>query len=189
MSETLRSCAVKSSGSAAVIRPPHRSVTRFFIPLIDVLILLFCIFLLMPYVKPVEGEVGDAAGRAVADTPPEPAPTDPAELRRELDRVRAERDRLLRETDQVLKRLSIRVLEIDRDTGRLYYYAPERVEVANQADAQRLIDDERRRTGSRELYFLILYPREPSGFPLQKQVQSYEKWFAEVPHGFDSPSA
>ena len=28
---------------------PHRSVTRFFVPLIDVLILLFCIFLLMEF--------------------------------------------------------------------------------------------------------------------------------------------
>jgi hypothetical protein len=33
-----------------MIRPPRRSVTRFFIPLIDVLILLFCVFLLMPFV-------------------------------------------------------------------------------------------------------------------------------------------
>ena len=41
-----------------MIQPPHRSVTRFFIPLIDVLTLLFCIFLLMPYVKPVEAEAG-----------------------------------------------------------------------------------------------------------------------------------
>ena len=34
-----------------MIHMPHRSVTRFFVPLIDVLLLLFCIFLLMPYVK------------------------------------------------------------------------------------------------------------------------------------------
>ena len=39
-----------------MLTPPRRSVTRFFIPLIDVLILLFCIFLLMPYVSPTEGE-------------------------------------------------------------------------------------------------------------------------------------
>ena len=31
-----------------MIAMPKRSVTRFFIPLIDVLLLLFCIFLLMP---------------------------------------------------------------------------------------------------------------------------------------------
>ena len=34
-----------------MIKRPHRSVTRFFIPMIDVLILLFCIFLLMPFVS------------------------------------------------------------------------------------------------------------------------------------------
>jgi hypothetical protein len=32
-----------------MIGPPKRSVTRFFIPLIDVLILLFCMFLLIPF--------------------------------------------------------------------------------------------------------------------------------------------
>ena len=35
-----------------MIHMPHRSVTRFFIPLIDVLLLMFGIFLLMPMVKP-----------------------------------------------------------------------------------------------------------------------------------------
>ena len=34
-----------------MIRPPRRSVTRFFIPMIDVLTLLFCMFLLMPIIK------------------------------------------------------------------------------------------------------------------------------------------
>ena len=33
-----------------MIRLPQRSVTRFFIPMIDVLTLLFCIYLLMPIV-------------------------------------------------------------------------------------------------------------------------------------------
>src|SRR5262245_5260347 len=39
-----------------MIRMPHRSVTRFFIPLIDVLLLLFCIFLLMPIAREAELE-------------------------------------------------------------------------------------------------------------------------------------
>ena len=34
-----------------MIQMPRRSVTRFFIPLIDVMILLFCIFLLLPVFK------------------------------------------------------------------------------------------------------------------------------------------
>jgi hypothetical protein len=175
-----------------VIRPPHRSVTRFFIPLIDVLTLLFCIFLLMPYVKPVEGEAPDAAtgrpGFAQTATLPGDQAANVAELNRRIERLELEREQLLAQRGEIIKQLAIRVLEIDPTTGRLYYYDPERVEVANEADAQQLIDRERRRVGGRELYFLILFPRVPSGFPLQGQVAAYDKWFRDVPHGFDSPS-
>ena len=55
-----------------MITPPRRSVTRFFIPLIDVLILLFCIFLLMPFVSaPASPEEA-----AKQEPKPAPAPTD-----------------------------------------------------------------------------------------------------------------
>jgi hypothetical protein len=168
-----------------VIRPPHRSVTRFFIPLIDVLILLFCIFLLMPYVKPVEGETGD--GTAKVDPPPEPKPGDLEDLTREIDALRRERDRLLKERSKVLDRLAIRVLEIDRDTGKLFDYDPDRVEIASAADAQALIARQKRATAGREVYFLFLFPRELSGYPLEKQVAAYAAWFRDVPHGFDNP--
>ena len=39
---------------------PRRSVTRFFIPMIDVLILLFCAFLLMPFSN--RTDAGTASG-------------------------------------------------------------------------------------------------------------------------------
>ena len=40
-----------------MIEMPHRSITRFFVPMIDVLTLLFCIYLLMPIVQdPATGE-------------------------------------------------------------------------------------------------------------------------------------
>src|SRR6266852_5028203 len=45
---------------------PRRSVTRFFIPLIDVLTLLFCIFLLMPMIKET-GETQESLNSPVAD--------------------------------------------------------------------------------------------------------------------------
>ena len=172
-----------------MIELPRRSVTRFFIPLIDVLTLLFCIFLLMPYVKPAEGEAPEATGER--DQPGATDARSDAEkaeaATREADRLRRERDQLKRQKDEVLERLTVRVLEVDHDTGKLYYYDPERVEIANQADAQRLIDRERRKAGGRELYFLFLFPREVSGFPLQRQVTDYERWFAGMPHGFDNP--
>src|SRR5262249_21760640 len=57
-----------------MITPPRRAVTRFFIPLIDVLILLFCIFLLMPF---VEKEAG--SGKLT--------PGEAATIRRKLDEL------------------------------------------------------------------------------------------------------
>ena len=66
-----------------MIQLPKRSVTRFFIPLIDVLTLLFCIFLLMPMVK--------SASEAAAGSPePSIAPMN-AEERQELEQLRQEK--------------------------------------------------------------------------------------------------
>lgn len=159
-----------------MIEQPHRSVTRFFIPLIDVLILLFCIFLLMPYVQTPE----------VAPKPPE-APANVEELARDVLALRKERDRLIEERARALDRLAIRVLEIDRATGRLYDTGAERVEIASAADAQKLIEAHAQTTAGRDAYFLFLFPRDSSGFPLEKQAAAYAKWFQHVPHGFDNP--
>lgn len=164
-----------------MIRPPQRSVTRFFIPLIDVLILLFCIFLLMPYVKQAEGQELARPLKGPAE------PADAAELRRQVDRLKHERDRLAGERDSSIRRQYVSVLVIDKDTGRLYRHGAEPIEVKNQADAAALIDRERRLAGGREVYFLIEYPRELTGFPLQRQIAAYQRWFAAVPFGFDNP--
>src|SRR2546421_228343 len=68
-----------ATGLEPMSRPPRRSVTRFFIPMIDVLTLLFCIFLLMPFVKSA-GEEGADGGPAAA--PPAEVITDPADVLR-----------------------------------------------------------------------------------------------------------
>ena len=170
-----------------MIRPPHRSVTRFFIPLIDVLTLLFCIFLLLPYVTPTDAESTEPAPVSRDAEALRSGARDESELKRDLERAESERDRLRERLDTVLKRLTVRVLEIDKDSGRLFYYDPERVDVTTDADAQRLIERERRATAGREVYFLFLFPREVSGYPLQKQVDAYRRWFRDVPHGFDNP--
>jgi hypothetical protein len=174
-----------------MIQMPRRSVTRFFIPLIDVLTLLFCIFLLMPLVK-APGEEGSAA-----TTPEEEIQRlrdEVARLREQHndspEKLRAEIERLRREKAQVLQeRLAVRVLEIDADTGRLFTNDPERTEVRDEADAAALIARDRRAlAGSpRELYYLILYPRRPSGYPSRAQWERYERWFHDVAHGRDIP--
>jgi hypothetical protein len=170
-----------------VIVTPKRSVTRFFIPLIDVLILLFCIFLLMPFVS-----VPDES-TPVPDKSPE-RPTDVAVLQKQLSESQRRVDRLLKDKSTTADKLRVRVLDIDRSDGRLYAFEPDakspaeqRREVKDQHDAQQLIDQQRRIAGAKEPFFLILYPRELSGFPLQKQIDSYRRWFKDVAHSFDNP--
>jgi peptidoglycan/xylan/chitin deacetylase (PgdA/CDA1 family) len=176
-----------------MIRLPRRSVTRFFIPLIDVLTLLFCIFLVLPLVK----NPGEEADRAAQDERLRQLEREverlrradaevPQALRAELEQLRQEKTRALQD------RLAVRVLEIDGTTGKLYYRDPERVEIHNQAEARTLIDrDQRERQASRrELYYLILYPRDRgSSFPTRGQREQYQRWFEGVALGFDIPGA
>jgi hypothetical protein len=139
-----------------MIRMPRRSVTRFFIPLIDVLILLFCIFLLMPIVE--EGAEGPGRAKLTAGE----AEQLRAEIERqrqhiaELERTRPsnrtreleeELARLRREASRsVTERLVIRTFQIDPKTGELVYYDPERMVVRNQADALELLDRDRKKS-------------------------------------------
>jgi hypothetical protein len=174
-----------------MIQFPRRSVTRFFIPLIDVLLLLFCIFLLMPLVKGGSESVPDEADtvprerfrkleeelerlrRQLRDIP--------QEARAELEKLRLEKIRTLQE------RLNIRVLEIDATNGKLTYRDPMRIEIDTQAKASEMIEQDRARLGKDEMYYLILYPRDPaSPYPLREQRERYDRWFADAAHGWDT---
>jgi hypothetical protein len=176
-----------------MIRLPQRSVTRFFIPMIDVLTLLFCIFLMMPAVKP-SGEA--AAGEftpadKLAEREAALAKRE-AELEAERRRLQKELDRLRREAAKDVKeKLFTRVLEIDAKTGKLYYRDPDRVELRDEAAARALIRRDRDRLSpGREPYYLILYPRDSSSDkPTEEQRQQYDQWFVEEGHGFDAPYA
>ncbi len=75
-----------------MIRPPRRSVTRFFIPMIDVLTLLFCIFLLMPFVKSA-GE-GEAAENGLPAPKVEPPPGDPKEQAKKIEQLQRDLERV-----------------------------------------------------------------------------------------------
>jgi hypothetical protein len=157
-----------------MIRLPQRSVTRFFIPLIDVLILLFCIFLLLPLV-----EKPDKAGAGPQSS---------------------EEERQLEAKAKALSDwLAVRVLEIDPKTGKLYYTQRRgRVEVSSAAKARELIEGDRGRLAEgdrgkpgeqqRELYYLILYPRDrKSPYPTVEQEDNYDRWFKGVALGYDIP--
>jgi hypothetical protein len=174
-----------------MIQLPRRSVTRFFIPLIDVLTLLFCIFLLMPMVAPADGTAGTPADLARL-----------RDLEREVERLRRQGSELTAKDREDLERLRqkkikalqqhllIRVLEIDPTSGKLYVTDPERIEIRNQDDARDLVerDGRGRLADNRELYYLILYPRDrKSPYPLRAQREEFERWFGDVAHGWDIP--
>lgn len=170
---------------------PKRSVTRFFIPLIDVLILLFCIFLLMPFVS----------GPPTETTDPKPPPKEPlsnnvTELQRELTEAR---DRLKRmdaaAQAHIADRLSVRLLHVGKDGSGIfvYYYDPDRQEIRTEADALKLIA--RQKTiassagGVKDVMFLVEFPRDENGFrrgyPVGAEVQTIKGWFRDVTLKFE----
>jgi hypothetical protein len=173
-----------------MIQLPRRSVTRFFIPLIDVLTLLFCIFLVLPLAKEPDDRSEEVAAleERLRERENEverlrQAGRDlPNELRDEIEKLRQERGKALQ------KRLAVRVLEIDPETGKLYYRDPERIPIPDEAAAHALIESDRRKLGQRELYYLILYPRSPSStYPTRGQRERYDRWFQGVALGYDIP--
>lgn len=165
-------------------RLPRRTVTRFFIPMIDVLILLFCIFLLMPFVS---GPTTPEPEQEKKTPPAAELPTDVKELQRQLAEATLRLERIEKSRAKLADRLSVRVMEIDKRDGTLYYFDPDRVEVKTEADALRLVTRQKYLAGQKDVFFLMLYPRELSGFPLQSQIDTYRQWFKDVPHGFDNP--
>jgi hypothetical protein len=172
-----------------VILSPRKSVTRFFIPLIDVLILLFCIFLLMPFVStPAKPDAADAK-KAEDKTPP-----DVKKLEADLKEAKFLIQRLEKKLQApITDRLAVKVLEIDPTNGTLFYYNPNRVDLKTEEAILRLIrqakEDASKGGVVKDVFFLILYPRKPTGFPTGPQRQQIEQWFRDVPYGFDIPSS
>ncbi len=175
-----------------MIQLPRRSVTRFFIPLIDVLTLLFCIFLVLPLAKEPDDASADVAAleerlrqkEEEVERLRQAGRELPRELRDEIDKLRQEKGKVLQ------KRLAVRVLEIDPRTGKLYYRDPDSIEVRNESDAHALIERDRAKLGQKELYYLILYPRSRgSTYPTVGQREQYDHWFEGVALGYDIPGA
>lgn len=179
-----------------MIQMPQRSVTRFFIPLIDVLTLLFCIYLLMPIVKP-------AGAEETAEGEPAPAAQPLSAMERlELERLRKrvlaleeQLARLQRERSAALQQqLVLRVLQIDNQ-GRLFFHdtqKPQATTVQLTADNVRAwLDGQKEQAAGKELYLLVLYPPVPAGAaptaPSEAQKEEFERWFQGVPHAYDIP--
>jgi hypothetical protein len=182
-----------------MIAMPRRSVTRFFIPLIDVLLLLFCAFLLMPMVNEEELDkntqsAADLTGMVSSleselerrnqvlgkfeDPPPEPG---------ELEKLRAEVERLRKERKDVTERIAFKIIDVDGTDGSLTYadptgLQPEKRRITDEKTAHELIEEHKRQAKGQELYYYFLYPRVESGYPTRRQAREYGAWFIQVPN-------
>jgi DNA-directed RNA polymerase subunit F len=183
-----------------MIHMPHRSVTRFFIPLIDVLLLLFGIFLLMPIAS--ETEFKDQLDEATGEQKESVAALQyelqrrTEELQRfeqlrpalaEVEKLKEEIKRLESVTHKGLQeRVDVQIIDIDPKTGELSYYDPgrsdPRVSLPDKESVRQLIARQRPAAHGRELYYYFLFPRPETGYPTLGQKRRYQSWFASVPH-------
>ena len=169
-----------------MIERPKRSVTRFFVPLIDVMILLFCIFLLMPFVSTdpnVEPEP-----KAKAKTAEPELPRDVKELQAELERTRREVERLKAEQASPADHVSVKVVTFSREKGGKkpgkfsYVHNDEKIDLESKAAADTLITIHRRESGKNAMLFLIVYPLDT---PLDNpDLVKLAEWFGSIKYQF-----
>lgn len=177
-----------------MITPPRRSVTRFFIPLIDVLILLFCMFLLMPFVSsPAKPEDAPGKDDAKAKVPPS-----------DVEKLKEERDEAIRRLERFRRdqtgRLQFRSLDIDPSTGLLVDTVGGEKQLLPQSlvrakregraptpDETRSAGDEmkewvklqKRRAAEQEkdAFFVLRAPRTVAAHPDKADHENYAMWF------------
>jgi hypothetical protein len=169
-----------------MITMPRRSVTRFFIPMIDVLTLLFCMFLLMPVFRQNEAlSQQEAAGRAETDD----LKKEIAARRKELEDLQAAVVQLEKKPGEfVRKNVFYRTLYISPRDGTLSYLDPETgvlARLASEADARALIDRHRKEAGAKTIFYKFERLPDPAikqpAFPTGKQMEDYlQRWFRDV---------
>lgn len=173
-----------------MIQLPERAVTRFFVPLIDVLILLFCIFLLLPFVS------APADPKTAAD-----APADLDSLREKLkkteDELAVEKKRVddwLKNPAASAQRTAVWVIDVDGDSGELSYAAPDgppgkRFSLTSRETARQYIDLTGTRSRPQAVKYLFVCPRKPSRFPDKQTLANITAWFAGESVTIDNPFA
>jgi len=179
-----------------MIQMPRRNVTRFFIPLIDVLILLFCIFLLMEFnnESKVDQQSIDVEYQAETKRVLESElQSRTKELQKfeelrpmltELDKLREENERLRNASQRNLQdNAYVRILDIDAKDGSLSFFDVARgqpVPIKEAQNAQALIERHTKEAAGRQLYYYFMYPRKFSVFPSFGQEQQYQEWFKKA---------
>jgi hypothetical protein len=177
-----------------MIKMPHRNVTRFFIPLIDVLILLFCIFLLMEFNS--DAEVGKQM-EAVEDQSASIDVLQDLLKRRTEENQRFEEDRpklnelaKLRKELKDLKNASqqdlkhqwyFRIIDIKADDGTISFYDDKRPKqptlIDSEKAAKELIARHLKEANGRKVFYYFQYPRGELALVSAGQIEDYHNWF------------
>jgi hypothetical protein len=179
-----------------MIQMPRRSVTRFFIPLIDVLILLFCIFLLMEFTS---GTNYDKEAEKVIDQKDlidllEVELTQRTRDLQQFEEVRpqlqktaellAEVERLRKVNQQNFQQQAyIRIIDVDVKDGTISFYDDKKpkepiLKIEDAATARALIQRHEEEAKGRQVYYYFLYPRAGKRFVTSAgQEQDYRDWF------------
>ena len=104
----------------------------------------------------------------------------------EIERLKEQIKQLTEKKLQDLQQ-NARILDIDGKTGKIGFYdheARKRIPIDSEKAAHDLIQRLARAAGNKELLFLLVYPREDSGFPVLSQEDEYRRWFAKTKHAF-----
>ncbi len=164
-----------------MINLPKRSITHFFIPLIDVLVLLFCVFLFLPIVG--QSDSPDPLSKQKSELLQKQQDSDSStQLLSEIEKLRADR------TQNYKGKFFTRVLEIDSESGELFHRNPDKTILKNKDAVQTLINQDRLSSLGKEIFYLILFPRDTnSSHPTRGQRESYENWVNGIVWSFDIP--
>jgi hypothetical protein len=178
-----------------MITMPRRSVTRFFIPMIDVLTLLFCVFLLMPIIRENESlsQEGGPATPEELKKEIEDRQRDLSEVYKDQQRARAAlADLETRRREFLQQRLYTRVLDISPKDGTLSFFDPRQpasppLKIASETAAHKLIERCQREAGGLDVFLVFQRPQDPAVkfplYPTDKQTEQYRAWFQSVAYG------
>ncbi len=159
---------------------PSRNVTRFLLPLADVMTLLFAIFLLLPH---LEQQPGVQAGEQAS----------PGSLwtAGEQRQVREELSRLRRVTElPASQRLHFVVLNIDGRTGDLVLQeGGKELSFSGQQAIDPVIQkhQEAARAAGRELFYVVQLPRDWKFHPDLNDQERYRQWFSKWKVSYQIP--
>jgi hypothetical protein len=181
-----------------MIRMPRRNVTRFFIPLIDVLILLFCIFLLLEYNSETkfDQQSADVEFQAALDASNIQALINRTkELEKyekllpqlnELEKLREENERLRGVNQQNLQdRAMVLIIDLNSSDGTISWYDESNADmpilkISDAKTARALIERHEKEAKGREVFYYFMPPRPLRGYPTLKQMRAYKDWFANT---------